>query len=90
MRIDERGIGRRTLAVAQDKDGLMPVAACDRSGVAIDHGERDVEELLAATEGNVASGPTGDEAGADGGTSMDDGAASAVDEPKFRCGRFLP
>ncbi len=53
------GIGRRTLEVATHKDGLVPVAACDRNGVAIDHGGLDVDELLAATEDNVASGEAG-------------------------------
>jgi len=51
------GIGRRTLDVSQHKDGLTAVAACDRNGVAIDHGGLDVGELLEATEGNIASGP---------------------------------
>ncbi|WP_254545980.1 transcriptional regulator [Halomarina pelagica] len=58
------GIGRRTLAVSEHRDDLVPVAACDRDGVAIDHDGLDVDELLAATEGNVAS----------------DGGASAVEE----------
>ncbi|AGB39855.1 hypothetical protein [Natronococcus occultus] len=49
------GIGRRTLEYATAKDGLTPVAACDRHGVAVDHGGLDVNELLAATEGNIAS-----------------------------------
>ncbi|MFC7138300.1 transcriptional regulator [Halosimplex aquaticum] len=57
------GIGRRTLDVARHKDGLTPVAACDRNGVAIDHQGLDVDELLDATEGNIASGP--DEASGD-------------------------
>ncbi len=51
------GIGRRTLEVSQHKDGLTAVAACDRNGVALDHDGLDVDELLAATEGNIASGP---------------------------------
>ena len=51
------GIGRRTLEVSQHKDGLTPVAACDRHGIAVDHDGLDVEELLGATEGNIASGP---------------------------------
>jgi len=54
------GIGRRTLDVARHKDGLTPVAACDRNGVAIDHDGLDVDELLDATEGNIASGPEAD------------------------------
>ncbi|QLH83511.1 transcriptional regulator [Halosimplex pelagicum] len=54
------GIGRRTLDVARHKDGLTPVAACDRNGVAVDHDGLDVEELLDATEGNIASGPEAD------------------------------
>jgi hypothetical protein len=49
------GIGRRALEVSKDKDALTPVAACDRNGVAIDHDGLDVDELLAATEGNIAS-----------------------------------
>ena len=49
------GIGRRALEVSEDKDGLTPVAACDRHGVAVDHDGLDVDELLAATEGNIAS-----------------------------------
>ncbi|RLM96019.1 transcriptional regulator [Haloarcula sp. Atlit-7R] len=70
------GIGRRTLEVSQHKDGLTAVAACDRNGVAIDHDGLDVDELLAATEGNIASGPQ------DGGFDDDDvatdgGAAAA-------------
>ncbi|WP_207589375.1 transcriptional regulator [Halomontanus rarus] len=47
------GIGRRTLEVSRHKDGLTPVAACDRHGVAIDFDGLDVDELLAATEGNI-------------------------------------
>ncbi|MFC3957527.1 transcriptional regulator [Halovivax cerinus] len=73
------GIGRRTLEVAQYKDGLTPVAACDRNGVAVDHDGLDVEELLAATEGNIASGPTDDGVETDGGASRDAGGASADD-----------
>ena len=62
------GIGRRTLEVATHKDGLTAVAACDRNGVAIDHGGLDVGELLDATEGNIASGPEDDpDVAADGG-----------------------
>jgi hypothetical protein len=49
------GIGRRTLDYATEKDTLKPVAACDRHGVAIDDDGLDVDELLAATEGNIAS-----------------------------------
>jgi len=49
------GIGRRALEVSSDKAGLTPVAACDRHGIAVDHDGLDVDELLAATEGNVAS-----------------------------------
>ncbi|WP_135363388.1 saccharopine dehydrogenase family protein [Halosimplex halophilum] len=54
------GIGRRTLDVARHKEGLTPVAACDRNGVAVDHDGLDVAELLDATEGNIASGPEAD------------------------------
>jgi hypothetical protein len=64
------GIGRRTLEVSQHKDGLTPVAACDRSGSAIDHDGLDVDELLAATEGNIASEPQDDDGyAADGGAT---------------------
>ncbi|ADQ68807.1 hypothetical protein Hbor_32760 (plasmid) [Halogeometricum borinquense DSM 11551] len=49
------GIGRRTLDVSKQKPELTPVAACDRHGVAIDHDGLDVDELLSATEGNIAS-----------------------------------
>ncbi|WP_049900187.1 hypothetical protein [Natrinema sp. J7-1] len=62
------GIGRRALEVSQHKDALTPVAACDRHGVAIDFDGLDVDELLAATEGNIDS-----EVATDGGT----GAAPA-------------
>jgi len=55
------GIGRRTLDVSQDKDGVTPVLACDRNGIAVDPDGLDVPELLAATEGNIASGPADDE-----------------------------
>jgi hypothetical protein len=64
------GIGRRTLEVATHRDGLTPVAACDRNGVAIDHDGLDVDELLEATEGNIASGPEDDpDVAADGGAA---------------------
>ncbi|MFQ3320626.1 MAG: hypothetical protein ACI8UR_002230 [Natronomonas sp.] len=49
------GIGRRALDYSTKKDSLTPVAACDRNGVAVDHDGLDVDELLAATEGNIAS-----------------------------------
>ena len=49
------GIGRRALEYATEKAQLTPVAACDRNGIALDYGGLDVDELLAATEGNVAS-----------------------------------
>ena len=62
------GIGRRALEVSEDKDDLTPVAACDRHGVAVDDAGLDVDELLAATEGNIAS---------DGGATVDDGGASS-------------
>ncbi|MFC4542409.1 transcriptional regulator [Halosolutus amylolyticus] len=65
------GIGRRTLEVSQHKDALTPVAACDRHGTAIDADGLDVDELLAATEGNIDS-----EVATDGGT----GAAAAEGE----------
>jgi hypothetical protein len=57
------GIGRRALEVSKGKEELTPVAACDRHGVAVDHDGLDVDELLAATEGNIAS---------DGGATVDD------------------
>lgn len=71
------GIGRRALEVSADKDDLTPVAACDRHGVAVDHDGLDVDELLAATEGNVAS--DGGTATADaGGATKEHGAESGV------------
>jgi hypothetical protein len=63
------GIGRRTLDVSTDKANLTPVAACDRHGVAIDHDGLDVNELLAATEGNVASDPENRDIAMDGGAT---------------------
>lgn len=54
------GIGRRTLEVSTHKEGLTPVAACDRHGVAFDPDGLDVEELLDATESNIAGDGTGD------------------------------
>ncbi|ELY46014.1 hypothetical protein [Natronorubrum tibetense] len=57
------GIGRRALEVSQQKDHLTPVAACDRHGTAIDFDGLDVDELLAATEGNIDN-----EVATDGGT----------------------
>jgi hypothetical protein len=72
------GIGRRTLDVSRDRSGVTPVAACDRHGVAIDHDGLDVEELLAATEGNVDSqtGASGDRAtDGDAGPLPDGGTA---------------
>ncbi|WP_415381753.1 transcriptional regulator [Halosimplex sp. TS25] len=79
------GIGRRTLDVSRHKEGLTPVAACDRDGVAVDEEGLDVAELLDATEGNVASGP---EESADGTTpatptddyASDGGLASSASE----------
>ena len=76
------GIGRRTLDVSRHKDGLTPVAACDRNGVAIDHEGLDVDELLDATEGNIASGPddtSGDTPAAPESEYASDGGATAVD-----------
>ncbi|MFC6772426.1 transcriptional regulator, partial [Halorubrum pallidum] len=58
------GIGRRALEFSADKDELTPIAACDRHGVAVNHDGLDVDELLAATEGNIAS---------DGGTTVESG-----------------
>ncbi|WP_136718462.1 transcriptional regulator [Halorientalis salina] len=77
------GIGRRTLEVSQDKDNLRPVAACDRHGVAVDHDGLDVDELLAATEGNIASdgGATAAANNANGGVKQsghDKGVAASV------------
>ncbi len=62
------GIGRRALEVSQHKDHLTPVAACDRHGTAIDFDGLDVDELLAATEGNIDSEPRDDGVATDGGT----------------------
>jgi len=77
------GIGRRTLEVSQHKDGLTAVAACDRNGVAIDHDGLDVDELLDATEGNIASGPAEDASDSTPATPTDDyasdGGATAVE-----------
>ncbi|MFD1588668.1 transcriptional regulator [Halorientalis brevis] len=65
------GIGRRTLEVSEHKDHLTPVAACDRHGVAVDHEGLDVDELLAATEANIASdGGTATRGGTDGGVKQ--------------------
>jgi len=82
------GIGRRTLDVARHEDGLTPVAACDRNGVAVDHSGLDVDELLGATEGNIASGPepdgdtpatpTDDYASDGGATAVEGGASDGV------------
>lgn len=78
------GIGRRTLDVSRHKDGLTPVAACDRDGIAVDHDGLDVGELLDATEGNVASGPdkAGDDrdAATDGGVTADRGGVKQTGE----------
>ncbi|MCU4802502.1 transcriptional regulator [Halobacteria archaeon HArc-gm2] len=73
------GIGRRALDVSRDKPQLTPVAACDRHGVAVDHDGLDVAELLAATEGNVASDPEHRDVASDGGaaTGADEGRRSA-------------
>ncbi|MFB6118298.1 transcriptional regulator [Halosegnis sp.] len=68
------GIGRRTLEVSTQKDELTPVAACDRHGVALDPDGLDVEELLDATEGNIAGDGTGDtDARTDGGAAVERG-----------------
>ena len=74
------GIGRRTLDVARHKEGLTPVAACDRNGVAVDHDGLDVDELLDATEGNIASGPEpdGDTPATPTDDYASDGGAAAV------------
>ncbi|QLD87684.1 transcriptional regulator [Natronomonas salina] len=72
------GIGRRALDYSRTKEHLTPVAACDRNGVAVDHDGLDVDELLAATEGNIAS--DGGEVSTANRTSSDtsDGSAVAV------------
>ncbi|SDK69168.1 transcriptional regulator [Natronorubrum texcoconense] len=57
------GIGRRALEVSQHKEHLTPAVACDRHGTAIDFDGLDVDELLAATEGNIDN-----EVATDGGT----------------------
>ncbi|MXV60718.1 transcriptional regulator [Natronorubrum sp. JWXQ-INN-674] len=62
------GIGRRALEVSQHKENLTPVAACDRRGTAIDFDGLDVDELLAATEGNIDN-----EVATDGGATSVDG-----------------
>jgi hypothetical protein len=67
------GIGRRTLDVSTDKENLTPVAACDRHGVAIDHDGLDVDELLAATEGNIASDPENRDVAMAGGATATEG-----------------
>ncbi|WP_267640381.1 transcriptional regulator [Haloarchaeobius amylolyticus] len=72
------GIGRRTLDVAQHKDGVTPVAACDRNGIAVDHDGLDVTELLDATEGNIASGPDEGEDDAGDDDVLTDGGAQSV------------
>lgn len=69
------GIGRRTLEVSKDKENLTPVAACDRHGVAIDHGGLNVDELLAATEGNIASDPEDSAMAMDGGATAAEGSS---------------
>jgi hypothetical protein len=74
------GIGRRTLDVAQYKDGVTAVAACDRNGVAIDHDGLDVEELLDATEGNIASGPHSGPDESSGGEPRDSGPGGESDD----------
>lgn len=68
------GIGRRTLEVSQHKDGLTAVAACDRNGIAVNHDGLDVEELLDATEGNIAGDGRGD---TDGPNAATDGGVKA-------------
>ncbi|RKD94812.1 transcriptional regulator [Halopiger aswanensis] len=73
------GIGRRALEVSQHKDGVTPVAACDRNGVAVDFDGLDVDELLAATEGNIDSGPNDDDVAADGGAATGDGSTTTDD-----------
>jgi hypothetical protein len=74
------GIGRRALEVSADKPDLTPVAACDRHGVAVDHDGLDVDELLAATEGNIASdgGATVDAGGGIKQAGADKGVAASV------------
>lgn len=54
------GIGRRALEISQYKDGIAPVAACDRNGIAVDCEGLDVKELLNATEGNIAGDGSGE------------------------------
>ncbi|SIR88453.1 transcriptional regulator [Natronorubrum thiooxidans] len=66
------GIGRRALEVSQHKDALTPVAACDRHGTAIDFDGLDIDELLAATEGNIDN-----EVATDGGERTDGSRSSA-------------
>ena len=74
------GIGRRALEYSTRKDGLNPAAACDRHGVAVDHDGLDVEELLAATEGNIANEArrASTESGEQGEPRTDGGEVSAA------------
>ncbi|SNZ05636.1 hypothetical protein SAMN06269185_0910 [Natronoarchaeum philippinense] len=78
------GIGRRTLEVSQHKEQLRPVAACDRNGIALDRDGLDVEELLDATEGNIAGDGRGDtdgpDAATDGGVATDSGGVKQTGE----------
>ncbi|MDQ2051530.1 transcriptional regulator [Natronolimnohabitans sp. A-GB9] len=74
------GIGRRALEVSQHKDHLTPVAACDRHGTAIDFDGLDVDELLAATEGNIDSGPQDDVATDGGATATTEGVKQHGDD----------
>jgi len=78
------GIGRRTLELSQHKEHLTPVAACDRHGVAVDRDGLDVTELLAATEGNIASdgGSASVEAGDAGTANSGAGEAAAATAPE--------
>ncbi|WP_330632066.1 transcriptional regulator [Halocatena halophila] len=63
------GIGRRTLELTTHKSWVTPVAACDRYGIAVDHDGLDVDELLDATEGNLAS-ERGSQTSTDGGVAV--------------------
>ncbi|MFC4438234.1 MULTISPECIES: saccharopine dehydrogenase family protein [Natrialbaceae] len=76
------GIGRRALEVSQHKDALTPVAACDRHGTAINFDGLDVDELLAATEGNIDSEPRDNEVSTDGGTTAVEGGVKQHGEDR--------
>ncbi|WP_129113224.1 transcriptional regulator [Halegenticoccus tardaugens] len=73
------GIGRRALDLPRHKDGLTPVAACDRHGIAVDPDGLDVDELLAATAGDAAGGDARADGGAGGGRPADGRAGGGAE-----------